>query len=180
MNDEEYMEIAYQEALKALKHDDVPIGCIIVKDDQIIARAYNQREYLNQTYGHAEMLAIEEACKKIERWRLDECTLYTTLEPCLMCSGAIIQSHIQRVVYGASDTRWMSLDKLIHLPDPKLNYIPMIQSDILKDKCSKLITVRVPRTISLIVDSLMPDICASFFCVIFRSSNNSLTLSFTL
>ena len=123
MNDEEYMEIAYQEALKALKHDDVPIGCIIVKDDQIIARAYNQREYLNQTYGHAEMLAIEEACKKIERWRLDECT----------------QSHIQRVVYGASDTRWMSLDKLIHLPDPKLNYIPMIQSDILKDKCSKLI-----------------------------------------
>ena len=119
MNDEEYMEIAYQEALKALKHDDVPIGCIIVKDDQIIARAYNQREYLNQTYGHAEMLAIEEAC--------------------LMCSGAIIQSHIQRVVYGASDTRWMSLDKLIHLPDPKLNYIPMIQSDILKDKCSKLI-----------------------------------------
>ena len=96
MNDEEYMEIAYQEALKALKHDDVPIGCIIVKDDQIIARAYNQREYLNQTYGHAEMLAIEEACKKIERWRLDECTLYTTLEPCLMCSGAIIQSHIQR------------------------------------------------------------------------------------
>ena len=65
MNDEEYMEIAYQEALKALKHDDVPIGCIIVKDDQIIARAYNQREYLNQTYGHAEMLAIEEACKKI-------------------------------------------------------------------------------------------------------------------
>ena len=60
-------------------------------------------------------------------------------KPCLMCSGAIIQSHIQRVVYGASDTRWMSLDKLIHLPDPKLNYIPMIQSDILKDKCSKLI-----------------------------------------
>lgn len=139
MNDEEYMEIAYQEALKALKHDDVPIGCIIVKDDQIIARAYNQREYLNQTYGHAEMLAIEEACKKIGRWRLDECTLYTTLEPCLMCSGAIIQSHIQRVVYGASDTRWMSLDKLIHLPDHKINYIPMIQSDILKDKCSKLI-----------------------------------------
>ena len=64
MNDEEYMEIAYQEALKALKHDDVPIGCIIVKDDQIIARAYNQREYLNQTYGHAEMLAIEELVKK--------------------------------------------------------------------------------------------------------------------
>ena len=144
MNDEEYMEIAYQEALKALKHDDVPIGCIIVKDDQIIARAYNQREYLNQTYGHAEMLAIEEACKKIGRWRLDECTLYTTLEPCLMCSGAIIQSHIQRVVYGASDTRWMSLD--IQLP---YNYISSksISCEILSisnasailDKCSKLI-----------------------------------------
>lgn len=139
MNDEEYMEIAYQEALKALEYDDVPIGCIIVKDDEIIAKAYNQREHLNQTYGHAEMLAIEKACQKIGRWRLDECTLYTTLEPCLMCSGAIIQSHIQRVVYGASDTRWMSLDKLIHLPSPMLNYIPVIQSDILKDKCSKLI-----------------------------------------
>ena len=93
MNDEEYMEIAYQEALKALEYDDVPIGCIIVKDDEIIAKAYNQREHLNQTYGHAEMLAIEKACQKIGRWRLDECTLYTTLEPCLMCSGAIIQSH---------------------------------------------------------------------------------------
>ena len=101
MNDEEYMEIAYQEALKALEYDDVPIGCIIVKDDEIIAKAYNQREHLNQTYGHAEMLAIEKACQKIGRW--------------------------------------MSLDKLIHLPSPMLNYIPVIQSDILKDKCSKLI-----------------------------------------
>ena len=76
MNDEEYMEIAYQEALKALKHDDVPIGCIIVKDDQIIARAYNQREYLNQTYGHAEMLAIEEANETVNSWRLVDTQLF--------------------------------------------------------------------------------------------------------
>lgn len=139
MTDEEYMEIAYQEALKALEHDDVPIGCIIVYNDKIIGYGHNQREDLQQTDGHAEMLAIKQACKYLNRWRLDECILYTTLEPCLMCSGAIIQSHIKKVVFGAKDTRWLSLEKLIKLPDPKLNYIPEIKEDILKDKCSKLI-----------------------------------------
>lgn len=139
MTDEEYMEIAYQEALKALEHDDVPIGCIIVYNDKIIGYGHNQREDLQQTYGHAEMLAIKQACNYLNRWRLDDCILYTTLEPCLMCSGAIIQSHIKKVVFGAKDTRWLSLEKLIKLPDPKLNYIPEIKEDILKDKCSKLI-----------------------------------------
>lgn len=139
MTDEEYMEIAYQEALKALEHDDVPIGCIIVYNDKIIGYGHNQREDLQQTDGHAEMLAIKQACNYLNRWRLDDCILYTTLEPCLMCSGAIIQSHIKKVVFGAKDTRWLSLEKLIKLPDPKLNYIPEIKEDILKDKCSKLI-----------------------------------------
>ena len=139
MENSYYMKEALKEANKAYEKGETPIGAVIVKDSEIIGRGHNLTETLRDSTAHAEMLAIEKACQKIGRWRLDECTLYTTLEPCLMCSGAIIQSHIQRVVYGASDTRWMSLDKLIHLPDPKLNYIPMIQSDILKDKCSKLI-----------------------------------------
>lgn len=139
MSDEEYMEIAYLEALKALQEDEVPIGAIIVHNDQIIAKSYNQRENKNQVIAHAEISAIQKACQYLHSWRLDDCVLYTTLEPCLMCSGAIIQSRIKRVVYGAAADKWLSLNKIITLPDKNINHIPFIQGGVLQEKCVQLI-----------------------------------------
>lgn len=139
MNDEAYMEIAYQEALKALAEDEVPIGAIIVYHDQIIARSYNQRQHSHQVTSHAEILCIQQACSYLQTWRLDECVLYTTLEPCVMCSGAIIQSHIKRVVYGVSADKWLSLDKLIHHHDHEINHVPIIDHGILEAKCGALL-----------------------------------------
>ncbi|RHM60459.1 MULTISPECIES: nucleoside deaminase [Coprobacillaceae] len=138
MNDEYYMQKAYHEALKALKIDEVPVGAVIVRDGKIIARGHNQRESKNMATAHAETIAIQKACRKLNSWRLDDCTLYTTLEPCLMCTGVIIQSRIQRVVYGAHDTRWLAFDKIIHSQYP-VNHIPMVTKDILIDQCSKII-----------------------------------------
>lgn len=138
MNDEYYMEIAYQEALKALEKDEVPVGAIIVKDDHIIARGYNCRENSQNVICHAEIIAIQEACKVLHTWRLEDCVLYTTLEPCLMCSGAIIQSRIKKVVFGANDNKWLALTKIIN--HKNLNHFPMIQNEVLKDKCSNLIS----------------------------------------
>ena len=138
MNDEYFMQKAYHEALKALKIDEVPVGAVIVRDGKIIARGHNQRESKNMATAHAETIAIQKACRKLNSWRLDDCTLYTTLEPCLMCTGVIIQSRIQRVVYGTHDTRWLAFDKIIHSQYP-VNHIPMVTKDILIDQCSKII-----------------------------------------
>lgn len=137
--DIKYMKLAYQEALKALKNDEVPVGAILVKDDQVIARAYNQRETKQLVTAHAETLVIEKACKKLHSWRLEDCVLYTTLEPCIMCSGVIINSRIKRVVYGASDVKWMSLEQLIH-HNNAINHKPEVVGGILKEICSTLIT----------------------------------------
>ncbi|MGN1182622.1 MAG: nucleoside deaminase [Faecalibacillus sp.] len=139
MNDIYYMELAYQEALKALQEDEVPIGSIIVRDGKIIASSYNQREKQNQVTAHAEITAIQKACQCLNSWRLDDCILYTTLEPCLMCSGAIIQSRIKKVVYGASADKWISLNKLISLPKNNFNHVPQIQGCVLEEKCTNLI-----------------------------------------
>ena len=98
MDDVKWMKEAIKQAKKAESYDEVPIGCVIVKDDQIIARAYNKREMKQCSTAHAEILAIEKACKKLGSWRLEDCDLYVTLEPCPMCSGAIIQSRIRNVI----------------------------------------------------------------------------------
>lgn len=139
MNDTKYMKIAYQEALKALAKDEVPVGAILVKDNQIIARAHNQRETKQMVTAHAETLVIERACKKLNSWRLEGCTIYTTLEPCIMCSGVIINSRIEKVVYGASDDKWMSLEQLIN-QDNALNHKPVVVGGVLKEECRTLIT----------------------------------------
>lgn len=98
-NMKEYMEIAYIESLKAYKRKEVPVGAIIVKNGKIIARGYNQKERKNQVTKHAELIAIEKASRKIKNWRLEDCELYTTLEPCPMCLGAIVQSRIKTTYY---------------------------------------------------------------------------------
>lgn len=109
---EKYMKEAIKEAKKSLKKDDVPIGAIIVKENKIIARAHNLKENKNNAIYHAEILAINKACKKLNRWRLNDCTLYVTMEPCLMCTGAIIQSRIKKVYYSIKNDDFGALDKL--------------------------------------------------------------------
>lgn len=137
---EKWMKEAIKQAKLAFKHDEVPIGCVIVKDNEIIARGYNKREKLQQSYAHAEMIAIEKACKKVGSWRLEECDLYVTLEPCPMCAGTIIQSRIRNVYYGANDPKGGCVGSLINIFEIKgFNHYPRYQSGILKDECSKLL-----------------------------------------
>ena len=97
---EKYMNLALIEAKKAFKHDDVPVGCVIVKDNKVIAKAYNKKENKGDAIRHAEIEAISKACKRLKTWHLEGCTLYTTMEPCMMCSGAIVQSRIGHICYG--------------------------------------------------------------------------------
>lgn len=140
MNDEKMMNEAIKQALKAKAIDEVPIGCIIVKDGKIFARAYNKREKLNQSIAHAEILAIQKACHKLGSWRLDECDLYVTLEPCPMCAGAIIQSRIKRVVFGAYDSKGGSVETCTKLFDVKeYNHHPEYIGGILEIQCAQLL-----------------------------------------
>ena len=104
-NDEKYMKEALKQAKKAALIDEVPIGCVIVHDDKIIARGYNKRNKLPSTLGHAEISAIKKASKALGDWRLEECTMYVTLEPCPMCAGAIVQARIPKVVIGAMNPK---------------------------------------------------------------------------
>lgn len=106
-----YMKEALKEAQKAYKKGDVPVGCIIVKNNKIIARAHNQKENKNNAIKHAEIIAISKACKKLKTWHLDDCILYTTMEPCMMCTGAIIQSRIKKINYSISNESFGELEK---------------------------------------------------------------------
>ena len=131
--DEYYMALALMEAKKAYELDEVPIGCVIVKNNEIIAKSYNQKTLKNIATYHAEVLSINQACKKLSTWYLDECTLYTTVEPCLMCTGAIIQSRISRVVYGTNNESFGYLSKL---KDNKI----LIKGNVLENECSSIMS----------------------------------------
>ena len=135
------MKEALKEAKKAELIDEVPIGCVIVKDDKIIARGHNQRETKQSPIGHAEIVAINKAAKKLNSWRLEGCDIYVTLEPCIMCSGAIIQSRINKVYYGASDSKGGALGSSINvLEASNINHHPEVISGVLKEECSSIIT----------------------------------------
>ena len=136
-----YMKMALKEAMKAYSINEVPVGCVIVYNDKIIARGYNKREKLQRSTAHAEIIAIERACKALGSWRLDNCTMYITLEPCCMCSGAIIQSRIPKVIYGTYDYRFGAHKSIVNLFDVKFNHMVDIEGGVLSEECSNLIKV---------------------------------------
>lgn len=138
-----FMNYAYEEALKSYKKNEIPVGCIITKNNVVISRAHNCKEGKKNSIMHAELLAIDKACKKLGDWRLDECTLYTTLEPCMMCMGAIIESRIKCVYYGAANNNEQMYDinkmneckiKIININDQKCS---KILSDFFKNRRKK-------------------------------------------
>ena len=139
--DRVYMAEALEEAQKAATLGEVPIGAIIVYQDEIIARAHNLRETTQNATTHAELLAIQQACAKIGSWRLEEMTLYVTLEPCPMCAGAILQSRIPRVVYGARDIKAGCVDSLYRLlNDARFNHECEVTEGILAEECGVILT----------------------------------------
>ena len=139
--DEFFMKEAIKEAKKAEDLQEVPIGCIIVLNGQIIARAHNLRETKQNSLAHAEILAINEACRKLNTWRLEGATLYVTLEPCPMCAGAIVLSRIERVVYGAADPKGGCAGTLMNLlQDERFNHQCEVQPGIMEQICGGLLT----------------------------------------
>jgi len=138
---ERFMRQAYQEALKALDEGEVPIGAVIVRNRQIIARGYNRIESLSDATAHAEIIAIGAASQACESWRLTECTLYVTLEPCMMCLGAIMHSRIQSIVYAADDPRYGAITSNSFKPivDGSYKWFPECLSGILRDDSSRLL-----------------------------------------
>jgi tRNA(adenine34) deaminase len=138
---EYFMRLAIDEAELAIQEKEVPIGAVIVYQDQVIARAHNQREQLHDPTAHAEMIAITQAAESRRSWRLDDCTLYVTLEPCPMCAGAILQARIPTVVYGAADPKAGAVESLFRmLDDLRLNHRCSIVSGVLADRCGQLLT----------------------------------------
>ena len=139
--DVKYMKQAIKEAKKAELIDEVPIGCVIVKDDKIIARGFNHRESKRMVISHAEIEAINKANKKLGAWRLEDCDIYITLEPCIMCAGSIIQGRFKRVVYGAKDYKGGAFESSINVLDAKnINHYPEIVGGVLEQECSTLLS----------------------------------------
>ncbi|WP_156314026.1 tRNA adenosine(34) deaminase TadA [Lysinibacillus sp. ZYM-1] len=136
-----FMKQALEEAKQAAALGEVPIGAILVYKGKIIARAHNLRETTQNATTHAELLAIQEGCNKVGSWRLEETTLYVTLEPCPMCAGAILQSRVPRVVYGARDIKAGCVDSLYHLlNDARFNHECEVSEGILADECGQILT----------------------------------------
>lgn len=134
-----FMLQAIKQAQIAYAKDEVPIGAVIVKDGEIIARAHNKREINKSATAHAEILAIEKACRKSKSWRLTGCDLYVTLEPCPMCMGAILNAKIQGLYYGASDPKSGSCGSVINLNNYPFNHKVNIYEGIMQDECSLLL-----------------------------------------
>ena len=134
------MRLALREAERALEHDDVPIGAVVVHDGEVVGSGANERELRGDPTAHAEVLALREAAARLERWRLLDCVLYVTLEPCAMCAGAIVLARVARVVYGAPDPKaGMAGSVLDVLGEPRLNHRPKVAPGLLADESSELL-----------------------------------------
>ena len=139
--DEKFMREAMRQADKARALNEVPIGCVIVRDGKIIARGYNRRNTDKSTLAHAEISALKKACKKTGDWRLEDCTLYVTLEPCPMCAGAIVQSRMKRVVIGCMNPKAGSAGSVVNLLQERgFNHQVEITCGILGDECSTMLS----------------------------------------
>lgn len=137
--DEKYMKEAVRQAKKAYGIGEVPIGCVIVYEDKIIGRGYNRRTIDKNTLAHAELIAIRKACKKIGDWRLEGCTMYVTLEPCQMCSGAIVQSRIPRVVIGCMNPKAGCAGSILNLLQvEEFNHQTELTKGVLEEECSQM------------------------------------------
>jgi tRNA(adenine34) deaminase len=135
----EYMEIALNEAKKAKKHGDVPVGAVIIKNGIVISKAHNEKEKRRSATRHAEIIAIEKACKKLKTWHLDECELYVTLEPCLMCCGAIIQSRIKNIYYSTESKKFGYVNSVGKIFKNKNNHIPNVYTGLLQEESVKIL-----------------------------------------
>ena len=140
MTDITYMDEALALAREAAAEGEVPVGCVIVRGDEIVGRGRNRREKDKSALAHAEIEAIEEACRNLGGWRLWECTLYVTLEPCAMCAGAILNARIPRVVYGASDKKFGAVGSVCSLFSMEFNHHPTVESGIREDEAAALMT----------------------------------------
>jgi tRNA(adenine34) deaminase len=139
--DERFMKAALREAVKAAAEDEVPVGAVIVMENKILCRAHNRKEKRNDATAHAEIIAINKACKKTGNWYLDGAELYVTLEPCAMCAGAIINSRISKLYYGARDPRYGCCGSLYNLTsDKRFNHNPEVMGGILEKECGSLLT----------------------------------------
>lgn len=139
MDDVSLMRAALEQARIAADLGEVPVGAVIAKDGEIIARAYNTRETEKNATHHAELLAIDEACRKLGGWRLWQCELFVTLEPCPMCTGAIINSRLKRVVYGAKDEKAGCCGSVTNLFEMPFNHKPVLESGLLEEECAALL-----------------------------------------
>ena len=137
---EYFMELAIEQAKIACNIDETPVGCVIVKEGEVIAAGYNRRECDQNALSHAEMTAIKIACEVTGFWRLVDCDLYVTLEPCPMCGGAIINSRIRRVIYGCEDKKAGAFGSIINLNDYNFNHKPEIISGVFREKTSRMLS----------------------------------------
>ncbi len=139
MDDIFYMKAALSEAKKAASLDEVPVGAVIVKENEIIAAAHNKRETDKNALMHAEIAAIDLACKKLKKWRLDDCTMYVTLEPCPMCAGAALQAKLKRVVFGAFESKFGAVGSVFNMfYDFKYNHSVLFTGGVLEEECTAL------------------------------------------
>lgn len=137
---EKYMKEALKQAQKAYEKGEIPVGAVIVKEHKIIARAYNEKEYKLDTTKHAEILAIQKASKKLKSWRLQDCDMYVTLEPCSMCAGALIQARIRKLYIGTMDKKTGACGSVLNLlEDYTFNHKVEVETGIMKDECEKIL-----------------------------------------
>ena len=140
-NDQRWMRLALHEAEIALAEDEVPVGAVIVHDGLVIAAAHNQREQLRDPTAHAEIIALTQAAAALGTWRLEDCMMYVTLEPCPMCAGALVQARVPRVVYGAADPKAGAVESLYRLlDDPRLNHRALVVAGVMAEECGSILT----------------------------------------